>query len=295
MDNLLDLRFFDGAAAAGAAAEGASATVGNAAEGGQQAQAGAQVTTNTQDERKAAYDKLVKEYKDIYAQDFQQKFDMRFKEHKTLQSKMQALDPILGALGSKYGVDPSDIKALQEAIDADDSYFEQAAEDAGMTVEQFKRTRQLEQELAYYRQQREQGEREEAVQQKLAEWNEQAEQVKALYPDFDLAKQANDPITGVKFMQLLQGGLVNVQEAYELVNPQAKEARIANGAAMVAQLTQRQTLDTIRAKGARPAENGAGGAPVKTGLDVSRLTREQRQELADRARRGETIDLKTRY
>ena len=55
---------------------------------------------------------------------------------------------------------------------------------------------------------------------------------------------------------------------------------------------QEKTVNDIRARGMRPDEGGLGRNPAGEGrLDVSKLTRDQRAEMAKRAMRGEKISL----
>ena len=57
-----------------------------------------------------------------------------------------------------------------------------------------------------------------------------------------------------------------------------------------ARAAEKQVVDTIRAKGARPAENGTAAQSAFTVKDdVSKLTREDRAEIARRAARGDSI------
>jgi len=281
----LNLRFFDGAAAGSAPA--AEATGG--AESTQQAAAKA-----TPEDRASAYAKFKAEYKSEFSKDFEAQLGDRLKSHAELKNRMKALDPILSALGSKYGADPSDIESLQRAIDSDESYFEREAEEEGLTVAQLKEQKRLREQVEAFKAEKANAEREAATRQKLVEWGQQGEQLKALYPDFDLGLEANNPDTGEKFLALLKGGLVGVQDAYELVHPEARDARIQRGTAIVAKLSQQQTLDTIKAKGMRPSENGAGGNASAVTFDPNKMTPEQRREINLRAMRGEAIDLRTK-
>lgn len=283
----LNLRFFDGAAGA---AEGGAPTAQTAPAGGTASAADA----NPAEDRAAAYARFKTEYKDMYTADFQRQMDARFKDHKALEGRMKSLDPVLTSLAVKYGVDAKDPVALQQAIDADTASYEQEAEEAGLTVEQLVRTKRLEAEVNAYRAQQESAQREAATNQKLAEWSTQAEKLKTLYPDFDLAAEANNPESGTSFLKLLETGLMDVQKAYEVIHPDVVEARIARGVSYVAEMTQKQTLDTIKAKGMRPSENGAG-MPANTKFDVTKATPEQRRAWNERAMRGEAIDLRTGF
>lgn len=112
----------------------------------------------------------------------------------------------------------------------------------------------------------------------LRAWDSQAEQVKALYPSFDLSLEARSR----DFRAMLRAG-VPMRQAFEVLHmEQIKAAQ--------AQAAERAVTANIRARGARPQENGAGAASAFTVKDdVSRLTAQDRAEMARRAARGETI------
>lgn len=112
------------------------------------------------------------------------------------------------------------------------------------------------------------------AQRQLRAWNDQAQQMKARYPDFDLGREAQDRT----FRAMLRAG-VPLRQAYEVVH--MDELRAA---------AERAVTANIKAKGARPQENGAGAASGFTVKeDVSKLTPKDRAELAKRAAGGEVI------
>ena len=81
---------------------------------------------------------------------------------------------------------------------------------------------------------------------------------------------------------------VPIQHAYEVVHMDQIKAGVA---AMQAKATEKQVVDGIRAKGARPQENGTtsqGAFIVKD--DVSKLSKRDRAEIIRRAARGEHIE-----
>lgn len=294
----LNLRFFDGGAGAGAgvgagaAADSASGASGTGSVATPEAQPGAQVSTDKGDERLAAYEKFKGEYKDLYTADFQKQMDARFKASKQTESRLNEISPVMAKLESKYGVKPGDLQALTKAIDEDNAFFEQEAEERGMTVEQLKHVKELESELARKNQEEADRARDEARDKKLNEWNSQADKAKELYPDIDLISEMNDPDTGERFFKLMASNLVDVQTAYETVHPDRRDARIAQASGLLAKMAQKQTLDTIRARGIRPSENGLHNSiPANAKKDVSKLTREDRDEYARRALRGEVVQL----
>ena len=63
-----------------------------------------------------------------------------------------------------------------------------------------------------------------------------------------------------------------------------------SAARQAAREAEKQVVDGIRAKGARPPENGTAAQSAFTVKgDVSKLTRKDREEIARRAARGEKI------
>ena len=132
------------------------------------------------------------------------------------------------------------------------------------------------------RQQR-QRQNDQRAQQQLQQWYGEAEQVKSLYPSFDLNAEVKNP----QFLSMLRAG-VPVRHAYEVVHMDQIKAGVA---AMQAKATEKQVVDGIRAKGARPQENGTtsqGAFIVKD--DVSKLSKRDRAEIIRRAARGEHIE-----
>ena len=173
-------------------------------------------------------------------------------------------------------------KKLLTAIEQDDVYYEAAAEEAGLTVEQFKAMQKLERDSAELTalRQRQQGEKQ--LREQMNTWYKEGEQVKKLYPTFDLATEVKDR----NFLGLLRSG-VNVQQAYELMHMDEIKAAAAKTAAETA---GKQMEAKIKKNAARPLENGTStqsAAIVKN--DVHNLTRADRAEVARRAARGEKI------
>ena len=124
-----------------------------------------------------------------------------------------------------------------------------------------------------------------AAQQQLRKWYSESEQVKSLYPSFDLSAEVKNP----EFLSMLRAG-VPVQHAYEVIHMAQIKAGVAQ---MTAKATEKQVVAGIRAKGTRPAENGtaAQSAAFTVKDDPSKWTRKDRAEVARRVARGETITL----
>jgi hypothetical protein len=241
------------------------------------------VTTETVD-RNAEFEKLIKgEYKDLYDAKVQDTIQKRLKSSKETVEKYNALSPTLEMLSKKYGVDASDIDALNKAIQEDDSYYEEEAMEKGISVQQLKEIRRMERENADLKRQMQEQSVKENASKLYASWMNQAEQLKAVYPSFDLETEMRNP----KFVDLLRVPSIDVRTAYEVLH---KDEIIPAAMQFTAQTVERKLANKIMANGARPSENGMNSqsaAVVKS--DVSQLSKADRQEIARRVARGEKI------
>ena len=243
----------------------------------------AEVTEPTTEDRNAKFEALIKgEYKDLYDQRVQDTVQKRLKSTKETVERYEALSPTIEALAKKYGVDPSDIKALNKAIEEDDSYYEEEALEKGITVEQLKEIRKMEKENAELKRQMEEQNRKDNANKVYSQWMNQAESTKQVYPSFDLRTEMQNQ----KFVDLLRSN-IDVRTAYEVIH---KDDIIAGAMQFTAKKVEQNLTNKIIANGARPSENGnsSQGASV-TKSDVSTLSKADRAEIARRVARGEKI------
>lgn len=250
---------------------------------GEGSTSGVSTTSNTLEERRKAFEGMIEgEYKDVYTEKFQQAFNRRFKETKGMEESLAAQKPILDMLMQRYKIADGDVTKLQTAIEQDSAYWNDAAEEAGMTVEQYKAMQKLERENAELKQMRQRQLGEQQAQQKMNQWYTEGEKVKEIYPNFDLRTECANR----DFLGLLKSGL-SVQKAYELMHmDEIKEA----AARSAAQAAGKQVVAKIQSKAARPSENGTSSqSAVIVKNDVHNLSRADRAEIARRAQRGEKI------
>lgn len=266
-----------------------------AAAGGQQAnpsdageeskKQGVETTSDTLEDKRKAFRALVDgEYKDQYTEDTQRIIDRRFRETKNLETQLSQQKPILDMLMQRYKIADGDLGKLTQAIENDNAYWSQAAEEAGMSVEQYKQFQKLQRENAQLLQAQRRSQSQQAAQQQLQKWYQEAEAMKADYPDFDLGRESQDP----QFLSMLRSG-VPVKLAYEVMHMDEIKSTVAQ---TTAQQTEKQVVEGIRAKGARPAENGTSsqsGFVVKD--DPAKWTKKDRAEIVRRVQRGEQIKL----
>lgn len=247
-------------------------------------QPGVTTTSDTLEARRKAFQDLVnsEEYKEIYTEETQRIINRRFRETQNLEQQVARNQPIIDMLMQRYKISDGDIGKLTAAIENDDAYWSEAAEEAGMSVEQYKQFQKLQRENAALMRDQQQRRSQQAAQQQLQKWYGEAEQVKGVYPSFDL----NAEVKNQQFLSMLKSG-VPMQHAYEVVHLDDIKAGVAK---MQAKATERQVVDGIRAKGARPQENGTTSQSAFTVKDdVSKLTKSERAEIARRVARGEII------
>lgn len=240
-------------------------------------------TSDTLEAKRAAFEKLISgEYKDMFTERTQSIIDRRFKETKNMEAQLNSQKPVIEALMNKYKITDGDISKLTKAIDDDDAYWAEDAEEAGLTVEQYKQVQKLKRENEQMRQIQAAQQSQAQANAQINMWLSQAKEVKAIYPNFDFKQEVANP----EFAKMLRYG-IPVQKAYEAMHID----EMVNGAAMsAAQKAEKNTVAKLRNKSARPSENGtssSSSAIIKN--DVSSLTKADRAEIARRVARGEMI------
>lgn len=279
----------DGAAAAGAES-GGEVVYGKQPENQDVKEPVAEVHEPTPEELRAKYDEFMSDENNrkFYQEDTQKVINRRFRETKADKELIDRQNEVLSRLYDRYKVD--DLDRLEAAIDNDTAIWEKAADEAGMTVEQYKSWNNLQRERdraerekqaaeGYIRNLELQRQREE----QYSVWLEEANQLKQEYPEFDLRQELQNRDFAGLIGQKNPQYSISMKQAYELIHPEAVEKRIA-------ERTTQQVTDNIKARGMRPSEGavgGQGGITVKS--DVTKLTKKDRAEIAKRAARGERI------
>lgn len=272
------LCLFDGE---GAGAEGNAADAGQqngrASADASQGQAAADVQVNLD----AEFDELVKnKFKDVYTKRTQKMINQRFRETKGLQKTVEEQSPIIAILKERYGSDDS--AALLKALEEDRALYAEEAEKANMNVEQYMEIKRLERKANALQETVDRERANKAAQEIYTDWEQQGERLKAVYPNFDLKTELANP----QFAELIKSG-VPVDAAYKVSHIDD----FLNGAiARTAQQTRAATAENIRARGARPVENGMGAQnAVASSPDYSRMTTDEIKDILARVMRGENV------
>lgn len=247
------------------------------------------------DLKKEFLDLVNGKYKDVYTAETQRIINRRFGEEKAKDQKIADAQPIIDALMRHYGVADGDMVKLRAAFDGDEALgtvlYEQEAESMGMSVEQYRKYLQMQQENEQLKRQEEDRQRAQKADETYNDWIRQASELVGTadapgdYPDFDLRREvAENP----RFIAMLRAG-VPVRDAYEVSHLGDIQAR---NAAKAAAEMEKRVMDNVRAKGMRPNENGTNSQPgVIVKNDPSKFTKADRAEIARRVRRGERIVL----
>ena len=221
-------------------------------------------------------------YRDLYAADVQNAIKDRFKNQADANERLGAVQPVMDALIHRYGTDNTEelIKAIQD----DDSLIEEEAEEAGMTVEGYRTFKEMQAENQRMKAQEEAAAEEQMLRQHFQKLAMQAEEMKKIFPGFDLKAELENET----FRRLVapNSGL-DVHAAYYAVHHAELEPQAM---AYGFQRAQQQISQTLQSNQARPVEGALKqGRPADVAVDPRRMTREDRQKLIERARRGETI------
>lgn len=208
-----------------------------------------------------------------YKKEIQAIIRSRLRNAKAAEETLSKLAPALELLARKHGQDPAnmDYAALAKAISADSTYYEDRALEMGVPVETAMKIDQ--QERAQARQQRleQQTIEQQKIQRHYDSLQQQGEAMKAMFPNFDLQKELQNPA----FLRMTAPNVgIPVADAYFAVH---RNEIMTAGMQVTAQKTAQKISNSIRAGARRPQENGtAGQAPSVTTFDYSKASPEQR-------------------
>ncbi len=236
--------------------------------------------TNPEAERLAQYQNFKEDFKDLHGKDVESIIKDRFKKYNGIEQQLGQYDPLVSLVKEKYKTD--DLTQLHAKLQ--EELFETLAETEeydGLTIEQIRQIETTKRENAELRNRFDSQEQEKVINQKIADWYKQADELKAEYPDFNLDDHANNE----KFVKLLDAG-IDVKTAYEITNIDTIKANVAKK-------MEQNVVQNIQAKGLnRPKENGLNTTPgVIVKSDPSKFTKQDRLEIARRAKMGESIKL----
>lgn len=248
--------------------------------------------TKSPEERRKAFGELLRgEYADLTEELMQNAVT----EATRRLEASPAMKGLMQALQEKYGTDANDLVALTEAVRngavKDDAYYEKLAMEKGVSTRTARELDKLESQNKHLTEQQQmiqQMERQRAQQARIAElqagWDREAEQLKAQYPDFNMAEVLANP----EVEKMMRSG-VSMTNAYRSAY---FDHILKQQQAATARQVEQGVVNRLQQRNARPGENGTrpGGA-VQTKIDVSHMSRKEMEEMEKRVMRGEVITL----
>lgn len=248
--------------------------------------------TKSPEERRKAFGELLRgEYADLTEELMQNAVT----EATRRLEASPAMKGLMQALQEKYGTDASDLVALTEAVRngavKDDAYYEKLAMEKGVSTRTARELDKLESQNKHLTEQQQmiqQMERQRAQQARIAElqagWDREAEQLKAQYPDFNMAEVLANP----EVEKMMRSG-VSMTNAYRSAY---FDHILKQQQAATAQQVEQGVVNRMQQRNARPGENGTRpGSAVQTKIDVSHMSRKEMEEMERRVMRGEVITL----
>lgn len=214
----------------------------------------------------------------------------RLRESRGAQDNLRTLEPALELLADRYHLDAGnlDAAALAKAITEDSSFYEQRAEELGVSPDMARRMDQMERFERRQREMQEDMARQQAQMEHFRGLVQQEAAMRELVPDFDLRREMENPT----FARLTAPGVgISVQDAYFAVHRQEVQEKAQRQAA---QETAQKLAASIQANQNRPRENGTSAQAQSAGqVDYRSMPRQQREELKNRIRmaaaRGEKV------
>lgn len=248
--------------------------------------------TKSPEERRKAFGELLRgEYADLTEELMQNAVT----EATRRLEASPAMKGLMQALQEKYGTDANDLVALTEAVRngavKDDAYYEKLAMEKGVSTRTARELDKLESQNRHLTEQQQmiqQMERQRVQQARIAElqagWDREAEQLKAQYPDFNMAEVLANP----EVEKMMRSG-VSMTNAYRSAY---FDHILKQQQAATAQQVEQGVVNRMQQRNARPGENGTRpGSAVQTKIDVSHMSRKEMEEMEKRVMRGEVITL----
>lgn len=239
-------------------------------------------TAQKVDSEPETFESLIKgKYKDDYDKRVQQTVEKRLKNVKQSEENLSKLQPVIDILSEKYGIKADDLDALVQKVSDDNDYYSKEALERGIDVNELKHIKTIERENARYKAQQKKDEEDAANRRQFNAILQQVPDVQKLYPSFDIRSEMENG----DFFRLVHNG-VPVKTAFEVIH-QSELQPVAMQ--VIAQKTQEQVVNAVKANQNRPNETGLNGGGATTKLDPSKFTLKDFKDLQARAQRGEKI------
>lgn len=216
------------------------------------------------------------EFADLYGRDVATAVQERFKNQKDAKGELDKLEPMLNILMDRAGV--KNVDDLIHTIMDDDSLYEEAAEEAGMSVAAYKQFKALEAQRDEALKREQQSIQDQMLQKHFASLATQAEEMKKQFPDFDLQKELKNE----NFFKLTTPEVgISVRDAYFAIHHDELAPQMM---AYGMERAKQQMGQTLQAQRRRPAEGAMKAQPNQAAdfnVDFRKFDRKERNKIYD--------------
>ncbi|MDR1116721.1 MAG: hypothetical protein LBL09_00535 [Oscillospiraceae bacterium] len=232
------------------------------------------------EDRRSEFERLIQgEYKEYFDERVQKLINKRFKRSKLTEQQLTAQTPVVELLLRRYGIDENDADAVNRLY----SQLEKDGNSADLEQNGYRKAQSEVISKLFNGDGKTSGVKP-YVESALKSWLAQAGELAAEYPGFELARELKKPAFGA----LIRSGHT-LKSAYEAMHLGEIRGRYESAAA---ERAEKRVLEALRRRGARPAENGVlGQSGVTLKNDVTKLSRKEREQIAKRAAKGESVVL----
>ena len=248
------------------------------------AQSTSEQNVTTDNQTKRTYADLIKsdEYKEEHQAYMEKTIGDRLKKYKGVEEQNGKMRSLLETVASKYQLDATSetfLDDLAKKVAEDNSYYEGYAMEHDITPEEARRVVELERQVRFNEQQRQEQQKQEAMRQHIITLRQNAEKTKAQFPDFDLDKEMQDE----KFRRLCAVNNGDTTAAYMACH---WNSIVPNAVRNASQQSASQIAQAVAANKARPAENGLSStASSVVTQDFSKMNLKQLRAYAEEQRR----------
>ena len=195
----------------------------------------------------------------------------RYKSKFESADKYEAMKTHMGAVAERYGVSLDDPEGLARAIMHDSALVKAKAAELGVSEEVAQSVVEADATNAINRAR----EAERVRREEYERMKNEEEEVKKLYQNFDLSKEASNPL----FKLLVDNGH-SMLDAYEMTH----RAELTNAAIVAAvERAKAEALAEYRSNAERPTEGASGRSTTAADVrvDVKKMTREEKERLVN--------------
>ena len=206
----------------------------------------------------------------------------RVKDADVLREKVRLYDEMSPTLAQYYGIDPSDLAGIVNAVKGDNGFFKKTAVEKNTSPEAERLHFNVSEENRRMKKQLEAIKADKEKQETTGRWAKESEAMKEIYPTFDFEKEFQNK----DFARLVMNG-VPVQIAYESIHREEHNAAMIQYAR---RLAAEQIAQGVAANQTRPVEGGLStNASPKPEVNPRNMSKDEREKIRQRVRRGEKV------